>query len=64
VVSTTVVSVALPAIGGDLHLGPTGLEWVVDAYVLVSRALWVSGLALLAAAALAALLLRRFHNPR
>ena len=35
VTSTTVVSVALPAIGGHLHVASTGLEWVVDAYALV-----------------------------
>jgi EmrB/QacA subfamily drug resistance transporter len=43
VVSTTVVSVALPTIGADLHLGPTVLEWVVDAYVLVYASLLIAG---------------------
>jgi MFS transporter, DHA2 family, methylenomycin A resistance protein len=31
IVDTTVVNVALPAIGRDLHGGVTGLQWVVDA---------------------------------
>jgi DHA2 family methylenomycin A resistance protein-like MFS transporter len=35
VLSTTVVSVALPTIGRDLHASASDLEWVVDAYVLV-----------------------------
>ncbi|MBO0774755.1 MAG: MFS transporter [Actinobacteria bacterium] len=43
VVSSTVVSVALPTIGRDLHAGATGLEWVVDAYVLVYASLLVAG---------------------
>jgi DHA2 family methylenomycin A resistance protein-like MFS transporter len=43
VVSTTVVSVALPTIGRGLHAGATGLEWVVDAYVLVYASLLVAG---------------------
>lgn len=43
VVSTTVLSVALPAIGRALHAGPTGLEWVVDAYVIVYASLLVLG---------------------
>ena len=43
VVSTTVVSVALPSIGRDLHAGPTELEWVVDTYVLVYASLLVAG---------------------
>ena len=43
VVSTTVVSVALPTVGRDLHAGDTGLEWVVDSYVLVYASLLVAG---------------------
>ncbi|HEY2595263.1 MAG TPA: MFS transporter, partial [Chloroflexota bacterium] len=35
VLSTTVVSVALPTLGRDLHASSSELEWVVDAYVLV-----------------------------
>jgi DHA2 family methylenomycin A resistance protein-like MFS transporter len=43
VVSTTVVSVALPTIGRDLHAGATQLAWIVDAYVLVYASLLVAG---------------------
>jgi DHA2 family methylenomycin A resistance protein-like MFS transporter len=46
VLSTTVVSVALPSIGAALHVGSTGLEWIVDAYVLVYATLLVTGGAL------------------
>ena len=38
VMSTSVVSVALPTIGRDLHASCTSLEWIVDAYVIVLRA--------------------------
>lgn len=43
VVSTTVVSVALPTIGRDLHASATDLQWVVDAYVLVYAGLLITG---------------------
>jgi len=43
VVSTTVVSVALPTIGRELHAGTTGLEWIVDAYVVVYASLLLAG---------------------
>jgi DHA2 family methylenomycin A resistance protein-like MFS transporter len=43
VLSTTVVSVALPTIGRDLHASSTDLEWTVDAYVLVYASLLVAG---------------------
>jgi MFS transporter, DHA2 family, methylenomycin A resistance protein len=43
VMSTTVVSVALPAIGTGLRAGPAGLLWIVDAYVIVYSALLVAG---------------------
>src|SRR5215469_13162945 len=43
VMSTTVVSVALPAIGAGLHASPAGLLWIVDAYVVVYSALLVVG---------------------
>jgi DHA2 family methylenomycin A resistance protein-like MFS transporter len=43
VLSTTVVSVALPTIGRELPAGPTGLQWIVDAYVLVYAGLLVAG---------------------
>jgi DHA2 family methylenomycin A resistance protein-like MFS transporter len=46
VVSTTVVSVALPTLGRDLHAGATELEWVVDAYVVVYASLLTAGGAL------------------
>ena len=31
----SIVNVALPAIGRDLHAGVTGPQWTVDAYTLV-----------------------------
>jgi DHA2 family methylenomycin A resistance protein-like MFS transporter len=43
VMSTTVVSVALPAIGASLHATAADLEWVVDAYVIVYSSLLVAG---------------------
>lgn len=43
VMSTTVVSVALPSIGADLAAGPSYLQWTVDAYVLVYASLLVTG---------------------
>ena len=43
VLSTTVVSVALPSIGRDLDATTTSLQWVVDAYVLVYASLQVIG---------------------
>jgi MFS transporter, DHA2 family, methylenomycin A resistance protein len=43
VLSTTVVSVALPTIGRDLGAGATDLQWIVDAYVLVYASLLVAG---------------------
>jgi MFS transporter, DHA2 family, methylenomycin A resistance protein len=43
VMSTTVVSVALPAIGSRLHATATQLEWIVDAYVIVYSSLLVAG---------------------
>jgi MFS transporter, DHA2 family, methylenomycin A resistance protein len=43
VLSTTVVSVALPTIASRLHAGATDLQWVVDAYVLVYSSLLVAG---------------------
>jgi EmrB/QacA subfamily drug resistance transporter len=41
VLSTSVVGVALPTIGGDLDASATQLQWVVDAYVLVFASLLV-----------------------
>jgi MFS transporter, DHA2 family, methylenomycin A resistance protein len=46
VLSTTVVSVALPAIGRQLHAGASGLEWVVDGYVVAYASLLAAGGAL------------------
>jgi len=43
VMSTTLVSVALPTIGRDLGAGAGELEWIVDAYVLVYASLLVAG---------------------
>ncbi len=43
VMSLSVVSIALPTIGRDLHATSTGLEWVVDAYQLVFSSLLVAG---------------------
>lgn len=35
ILDTTVVNVALPSLGRDLHTGVPGLQWVVDGYTLV-----------------------------
>src|SRR4051794_7082275 len=35
----TVVNVALPAIGQELHAGVSGLQWTVDAYTVVMASL-------------------------
>ncbi len=35
----TIVNVALPSIGHDLHAGVAGLQWIVDAYTLVLASL-------------------------
>ncbi|HEX6447278.1 MAG TPA: MFS transporter [Streptosporangiales bacterium] len=43
VLSTTLVSVALPAIGRGLDASATDLQWVVDAYVIVYASLLVAG---------------------
>ena len=36
---STIVNVALPAIGRDLHASVAGLQWIVDGYVLVLASL-------------------------
>ena len=36
---STIVNVALPAIGRDLHAGVSGLQWTIDAYTLVLASL-------------------------
>ena len=43
VMSTSVVSVALPTIGRDFHASSASLEWIVDAYVIVYASLLVAG---------------------
>jgi EmrB/QacA subfamily drug resistance transporter len=40
---STVVNVALPAIGRNLHAGITGLQWTVDAYLITLTALILLG---------------------
>jgi DHA2 family methylenomycin A resistance protein-like MFS transporter len=42
VLDITVVSVALPTIGHELHGGLAGLQWIVDGYVVVFSALLLS----------------------
>jgi DHA2 family methylenomycin A resistance protein-like MFS transporter len=39
ILDTTIVNVALPAVGASLHSTVTGLQWVVDGYTLVFAAL-------------------------
>jgi EmrB/QacA subfamily drug resistance transporter len=39
---TTIVNVALPKIGAELHAGLSGLQWTVDAYSLVLAMLFVA----------------------
>jgi EmrB/QacA subfamily drug resistance transporter len=43
VLDVTVVNVALPSIGADLHFAPGDLQWVVTAYVLLTGSLLVFG---------------------
>ena len=43
VVDLTVVNIALPRIGSDLDLDPSGLVWVVDAYALAAGGLLLLG---------------------
>jgi MFS transporter, DHA2 family, methylenomycin A resistance protein len=43
VMSTTLVSVALPTIGKSLHASATDLQWIVDAYALVYASMLVAG---------------------
>ena len=40
---TTVINVALPALGRDLEAGLAGLQWVVDGYLLTLAALLILG---------------------
>src|ERR1700730_17648880 len=39
----TVVNVALPSIGRSLHVGVSGLQWVLDGYLLTMGSLIVLG---------------------
>src|SRR6266545_3921419 len=39
----TVVNVALPHIGADLHTGLAGLQWVLDGYLVTLTALLLLG---------------------
>jgi EmrB/QacA subfamily drug resistance transporter len=43
---TTIVNIALPAVGDGLSIGTRGLEWVVDAYVIVFASLLITSGAL------------------
>ena len=43
VLDTTVVNVALPTLGRELHAGMAGLQWTVDAYLLTLSALLLVG---------------------
>jgi MFS family permease len=43
ILDATVVNVALPAIGRELHGGVAGLQWVVDAYTLSFAGLLLAG---------------------
>jgi DHA2 family methylenomycin A resistance protein-like MFS transporter len=43
IVDATIVNVALPSIGRDLHGGVSWLQWVVDAYTVVFAGLLLSG---------------------
>ena len=40
---STVVNVALPVLGRELHAGIAGLQWTVDAYLLTLTALLLLG---------------------
>jgi EmrB/QacA subfamily drug resistance transporter len=43
VIDTTVVNVALPTVGRELGLAPTGLAWVVNGYLLTAGGLLLLG---------------------
>jgi MFS transporter, DHA2 family, methylenomycin A resistance protein len=46
IVDTTIVNIALPAMGRSLHAGLDSLQWVVDGYVVMLASLLLSGGAL------------------
>jgi MFS family permease len=41
--NSTAIMAALPAMTGDLHLGPAAVEWVVNAYLLASAVFIILG---------------------
>lgn len=43
ILDTTIVNVALPAMRADLHADVSGLQWVVDGYLLMLAALLLTG---------------------
>ncbi len=43
ILDTTIVNVALPALGRDLHAGVEELQWAVDGYLLVLAAVLLGG---------------------
>ena len=43
ILDSTIVNVALPALQVDLHADVSGLQWVVDSYLLMLAALLLSG---------------------
>lgn len=43
VLDVSIVNVALPAMDADLHLGPDGLQWVVNGYVLTGAGFLLLG---------------------
>jgi len=43
ILDATIVNVALPALRADLHASVSGLQWVVDGYLLMLAALLLSG---------------------
>ena len=43
VLDVSIVNVALPSVGHDLHYSPSGLQWVVNAYVLTFAGLLLFG---------------------
>ena len=45
----TIVNVALPSIGRDLHASVSGLQWTIDAYTLVLASLELGRLMILSA---------------
>jgi DHA2 family methylenomycin A resistance protein-like MFS transporter len=43
ILDTTIVNVALPALRADLRASVSGLQWVVDSYLLMFAAFLLSG---------------------